>query len=108
MIIWRGFGVLVILILFFVSLFTEIITEYLTVDENFYQESPYPIALAFFIAGLINFFLGRYLNGKEKRIYIDKETGEEVELDENHTLFLMPMEYWGILFFVGSILMLFF
>src|SRR3989338_7798872 len=49
------------------------------------------------------FLLGRSLNGRSEKVYLDMETAERVVLKKKHTLFFIPMEYWAILTFIGGI-----
>ena len=40
--------------------------------------------------------LGLYLRGKGGRVVVDKQTGREIVLRRRHTLFFIPIEYWGL------------
>ena len=108
MIIWTRLGFLVLVITFLLSLGAEIITESMTNDENYYQENSLPFAVAILLSGIINGFLGKWLNNEKSKILIDKETGKEVILKNNHSLFFIPMEYWGVILVIGSVLILIF
>ena len=44
-------------------------------------------------------FLGKRLNGPgSTRVLIDPQTNEQVILQRKHTMFWIPMEYWGVFF----------
>ena len=100
MIIWRGYGLLVpaiALVVFIIDGASGL------AGSRFMNATPWasiPIGLAI---GLPVWFLGRYLNRRPGRVVIDKSTGEELELRTKHDLFFIPMEYWGVLFVVGSV-----
>ena len=96
MIIWRGWGFLVAVFAFGASLAMELITESITRDDNFYQREAWPLALAFAIAGVITWFLGKTLHERGGRVVIDKATGQELTIDAKHTFFFVPMHYWGV------------
>lgn len=97
MIIWNGKGYLVLVIVFLCSLLTELVVEYFTNDDTFYQTSPIPLAAMFLGSGLIIWTIGRNSKRNGKRVLLDKETGEEVELNKKDHLFFIPMEYWGVI-----------
>jgi len=104
MIIWNGLGFLVAIITFALLLITEYTSEALFKDESYYQTHGWPKLIAFFVAGVIMWFLGNYLNKKQGKVMIEKETGKEILFKPNHSLFFVKMEYWGpILFVVGII-----
>ncbi|MBF9255032.1 hypothetical protein I2I11_17165 [Pontibacter sp. 172403-2] len=104
MIIWRGMGFLVVVITFLALLAGELISESLTNDENYYQENKSPMVVAFFIAGIIIGLIGKGLNNKKGKVFIDKETRQEVTFKTKHELFFIPMEYWGYILVGCSIL----
>jgi hypothetical protein len=37
---------------------------------------------------------------QKKRVVIDKETGEEIVLASNHSLFFVPVQLWPVIFVV--------
>jgi len=87
MIVWSGYGfssALLFVILFFIS--AQIFpTEY----------SDYGIILSLFITGIFSWVIGKEMNKKE--IVIDK-SGQRKIVENQHTLFWIPMQYWGIIF----------
>jgi hypothetical protein len=96
MIIWRGWGFLVVVFVFGASLATELITESVTGDHEFYQAQAWPLALAFLIAGVVTWLVGQRLNAGSTRTVIDKATGQESRITRAHTFFFVPMQYWGV------------
>lgn len=48
------------------------------------------VLLIFFLAGIITFFLGKFLN---KKVHIKTRTGQQ----EFHSFFFIKMEYWGVI-----------
>ena len=95
MIIWRGWGFLVAVIVFGASLAAELITERLTGDDQFYQVQRWPLALALVVAAVTTWALGSYLRGRAARVVIDKLNGRESTIGGDHRFFFVPMHYWG-------------
>ena len=104
MIVWKGWGFLVAVIVFFTSLIAELISESFTNNENYYQEHGFPLSLALLVAGIISGLLGKWLNTRKAKVFIEKDTGKEIVIKNSHSLFFIPMEYWGIILAVSSVL----
>ena len=106
MIIWSGHGYLVAVIVFACSLVANLITNSVTGGESYWDTHRWTLAIAFFVAAIASWFLGRYLLGRGSRTLIDKETGEEVVQNPNHALFFIRMDLWGpILAIIGLVLL---
>lgn len=105
MVIWSGWGFLVAVITFTNSLIGELLCRHITGNNEYYQQHSWPFTVVFILSGVISWFLGKYLNKPQNdKIYIDKETREEVRLSKKNTFFFIKMEYWGfILPLVGFI-----
>ena len=104
MIIWSGWGFLVAVIVFGASLTMELVTEALFHDDLYYQSRSWPFALALALSGVIVWTLGKYLHARRARIVTDKLTGQDLTLAPRHTLFFIPMRYWGPLLLALSLL----
>jgi hypothetical protein len=104
MIIWSGWGFLVIVIAFGVSLAIEVVSEALAGDDRFYQTHSWPMALALVLSGLIVWGLGKYLYARGARVVIDKASGQELTIGGKHTFFFIPMHYWGPVLIALSVL----
>lgn len=93
--IWSGYGYVVFIIVFICSLITEVVTRFLTNDDEFYQNHYFPISLALMISGIMVFLFQKYfdnLKAKNKDTYfIQKAT----IADLNNTLFFIPLKYWS-------------
>src|SRR6187551_795198 len=90
MIIWSGFGFLPIVFLVFFGF-------------GFSAGSSGPItdsalAYTFFLTGLASAALGLWLRKRPAQIVMDKATGNEISLRRSHTLFFIPIIYWGPIF----------
>lgn len=90
MIIWNGFGFLPIVFLVVFGL-------------GFSAGSNGPIsdsalAYTFFLTGLASSILGWGFRKRPAQVVIDKATGKEIWLRRSHSLFFVPMFYWGPIF----------
>jgi hypothetical protein len=65
-------------------------------DESTVDAS-YPFIAAFTITGFFSYFMGKKWNTQEGRTFIDKASGQEVTIRPNHSLFWIPMQYWGFI-----------
>lgn len=99
MIVWSGRGFLIIVVLLAILFSCVSIFS----DSN----ADYSFIISFYVTGIFSFIFGRIWNNQTIRTFIDKETGLEVNLKANHTLFWIKMEYWSVLFFVIAIIILF-
>ena len=106
MIIWRGWGLAVIVITFVVIVSVEYGVEFIFKSDNYYQANTWPLYLA---AGIIATFigiLGYILNYKLRYSFIDRESGKSKKTP-SHALFFIPIEFWAIiipifLIFIGN------
>jgi ABC-type antimicrobial peptide transport system permease subunit len=98
MIIWSGLGFLVAAIGFAALIFTELVSEKITGDDQFYQQHGWVILIGMLVAGTLTYGLHRLLLLQKGRAVIDKETGQEVVLRSNHSLFFISVKWWPVVF----------
>ena len=94
MIIWSGFGILPIAFLILFG-FAFVGHAGPATDGEF--------AWTLFLTGIASGALGWWLWRRPARILIDKATGKEVEFRQSHSLFFIPMVYWGPIFMAMAI-----
>ena len=102
MVIWQGFG---IIIPFVVVLMTQgfiFVAEKLS-GPGAYDANPLWPSVDLGLTAILITALGMYLRRRGARVVIDKETGQELVLRSKHSLFFVPMEYWGGILLVGGI-----
>jgi hypothetical protein len=107
MIIWRGWGILALLIPILLIFFLEVLAGLLAglFGANAYQQiSSYVWPLGWLIAAGIVWRLGRSLNQRQGRLLIDPTTHEQFVLRSDHSLFFIKMEYWAYVMLVGALL----
>jgi len=99
MIIWNGLGFLPVLFLIFFGFgFSAGSNGPIT---------PRALAYTLFLTGLACGALGWWLRNRPGRTLIDKATGREITYRPSHSLFFIPMIYWGPIFFAMGLYQLF-
>lgn len=107
MIIWKGWGILLIAIGVVFLLLTEVVVEAAIGNDAYFQEATWPMFLALVLSAAVIWPLGRWLNRPSGRVLVDRETGEEVMVGGgDHSFFFIKLQYWapilvvmGLLFF---------
>jgi hypothetical protein len=94
-IIWSGKGFLVAVFVFGSSLVANLATNCITGSGAYWDAHKWPFAISLFVASAACSFVGQWLQKRGKRVLIDTKTGEEVVLGKSHTLFFIPMIWWG-------------
>src|ERR1035437_2981734 len=104
-IIWRGLGFLVAVIVFGCSLAANFIFN-ATRGEGYYDHHKWPFAVSLVFSAAICWFLGNYLRKRSVRMAIDKETGREIVVNQSrHALFFIPMHYWSPILLVIALIL---
>lgn len=94
-IIWRGLGFLVAVIVFGLSLAANFLFN-AVYGEGYYDQHKWPFAASLFCSAVICWFLGNYLRKRSDKVAIDKQTGKEIVVNQSkHTLFFIPMHWWA-------------
>lgn len=105
MVVWSGSGFLVAVIGMGSLVLAELVSESVTGDERFYQETPWAPMIGMTLAAVLTAGLNRVLLRQEPRVLIDPETGERVAVGADHSLFLIPLRWWPRTFLViGALL----
>jgi protein-S-isoprenylcysteine O-methyltransferase Ste14 len=100
MIVWTGRGFLIVLVFIAcmflgVSLFPKDMADYVFV-------------FAGLLSAIFSWFAGIAWNTKKDKVITDDETGQKILLKGGiHKLFWIPMQYWGIILSILSIIILF-
>jgi len=65
------------------------------ISVHLYQKyTVYSVYLAAITTGLILWFLGKRINGKILRTYINQRTGKESKIKPNHHFLFIKIQYW--------------
>jgi uncharacterized membrane protein len=103
MIIWRGWGALIFVIVFGCSLAANFICNAI-VGAPYYDEHKWPFALSLVASAVICWVWGVIAAKKPDRVVIDKATGQEMVLKASRpALFFIPLQYWGPILLVIAI-----
>jgi hypothetical protein len=81
MIIWSGFGFLVVVFGFVFSLAAYLITNSVAGSDAYWDAHRLPLGVSLFFSAAACWLLGRFFHNRE----------------ESHTLFFIPMLYWGLI-----------
>ncbi|MEL6559198.1 MAG: hypothetical protein AAFQ94_13495 [Bacteroidota bacterium] len=98
MIVWSGRGFLSVVVLLISFLVCSSILPK--------EQGDFGFVISFFIAGAFSWFMGKKWNEEGGRTMIDKESGQEVIIKPNHSLFWIKMQYWGPVFGVLGLIIL--
>jgi hypothetical protein len=98
MIIWSGLGFLVVVFVFVFGFFFY--------DKGTWMSSNAPLAYTLLLAGLASGILGGLLNKYGGKTFIDKATGKQVTFRRSHSLFFIPIFFWGPILIVCGIYLL--
>ena len=95
MVVWQGLGILVPFVVIVTMAAVQWLAD-LMMGGGFYSHHTATQVTAALLAAVFVTALGLYLRGKGGRVVVDKETGREIVLRRRHTLFFIPIEYWGL------------
>lgn len=97
MIIYSGFGFLVLIITIGSAVIGHLVTSSLAGSNAYGRTHHWPFALSLLIAAAICWFLGRYLHGKHPLPGTAPLAYRSSSHRRTHSLFFIPMEYWGLM-----------
>src|ERR1700761_5186834 len=104
-IIWSGKGYLVFVIIFCCSLIGNLVSNAVG-GSNYYEHHKWPLAVMLVVSALICWLLGDYLRKRSDQVVIDKKTGREFVINQSHhTLFWIPMHWWGPILLVIALIL---
>jgi hypothetical protein len=96
MVVWTGWGILAGLIwaasLFLTQLFIDPVYE-----AGYYTANVWPKIVASLLSAPIIWLVGRWMNGSP-------QSQSRRQNGAAHTLFWIPMEYWGLIFLVIGVI----
>ena len=104
MVVWKGWGILGLLIPFIFSLSVGSAVDAL-LGANMYKNSEWAMPLVLALSAVAVYFVGNTLNKKPGKIVIDPENNEKIELKKVHSMFWIPLQYWAVIIVAISIWM---
>jgi len=102
--LWKGWGIVTPLVPLATALAVDAaVTPWF--GAGYFWEGDWPLPVALALAALIVFVMGHKINSRPGRILIDPLTDETVELKTVHSLYYIPMQYWGVIILLAAALM---
>ncbi len=95
LVIWRGFGWLIPVIVFGTFLLSQIALNSIY-GEGFYKANEWPKIVVIVFSSLLIASLGYLLNYKKRQVIIDEESGKKKK-SPAHSLFFIPVEAWAVI-----------
>lgn len=93
MILWSGYGFLIFVIVFVDSLIAELITKYISNNENLYSNNYIPLGCSFLLSSIIIVLFSKYFE-KKKREKKSTRIFDWVTISKGGHLFFIPFAYW--------------
>ena len=106
LIVWRGYGWLVPVIIFGALALSQLSVDALYGD-GFYKATTWPKQAGTVAGAILIGALGYFLNHVRRAYLVDEESGEVVGKVPSHSLFFIPVEYWSVItlgLFLGLII----
>lgn len=95
MFIWRGLGILSVIVPFGVALTGELSVDGI-MGKGYYSSHTAIPALSLAIGGVLVWLIGRYANSEKRRYQTLPDTGQTVRVQKAHMFFWIPMEWMAI------------
>lgn len=105
MFLWRGYGPVVIGIVFACSLAANLLANFIG-GPTYWNTHGWPIAASFGVDAVIVWFLDLSLAKKRPRTLVDEATGERFNLYRRHDLFFLRIRWWALIFAGLAVLIL--
>lgn len=109
MIVWRGWGLLALLVAVAINVFFEQWTDRWGIPDGFrhYRDAySWVWFVGFALSALACWFLGRWLEARELRhaqVLTDKTTGQDVRLVGRHDMFWIPLKWWSLVWLAVAV-----
>jgi hypothetical protein len=109
MLIWKGWGILVVGIALAALFAGDIVARLLGAGtapgESVGTGETIAMGVALALAAIPTWYLGKRLNRNAVRKLVDPNTGAEVTLNQGHDLFFVPIQWWAPVMVVLGLLM---
>ncbi len=96
MVIWSGWGILVVVIAVVVGGSVTAAATMLLTAAGLGSLAGLGFAAGLLAAAAANWWAGRRLNGGPGRVLLDQAAGRTVVLRRTHSLFFIPMQWWSV------------
>ncbi len=107
MIIFSGFGFLVLIFGIGAAFVMTAATRGIGGDPAYWANHGWPKLVAGLMAGALTYVVGRYLNKRTSKVLMDPDTMQSVNVGARHSMFFIPMEYWGVILVILGVVAMF-
>jgi hypothetical protein len=104
MIIWSGFGFLILVVAFGAFLLSQLGIDVIF-GAKYYEMHHWTIGVAMFLAAIGCWLLDLAFRGGKARVVVDQATGQEIVLRRRHSLFFIPTHIWVPIFVLIGIVL---
>jgi hypothetical protein len=104
MIIWSGYGILLLPIVIACAVGSMLVTGILANDPDYWRLHGWPFGLSLMLGAIGTWFLGRCLRDRGAQTLIDPKTNQPVVLRRGRSFFFIPLEWWAPLLFIFGII----
>lgn len=106
--LFTGWGPIVVVVFLIIVFGAQSMFMQLTGERRYFVQHPIVGLLTFAFAGLVVWFLGRFMNRKPLEVMELDGEGRKIVKKARHTIWYLPAEYWGpILFLLVTFIILF-
>jgi hypothetical protein len=103
--VWRGWGIVVPVVVFLSALFVQMISTKLAGD-GYWEHHSYPLSMALLIAGGLIWLADRFLYRNPGRITVDEKTGERFRWITRHDFFFVRLRWWSLVCLGAAVVVL--
>jgi hypothetical protein len=106
MIIWRGWGIVTVVLLFGGLFMAQLLVNSVAGEGTYETNSQAYGGIGVAVGGIATFLLGQWLDRRNPpRRLVDQETGQQVVIEDKNDLFWIPMKTWGLIGIAGGLIM---
>lgn len=96
MLIWSGWGILVVPVTLLVGGSVTVLLGTLLNAAGLDRMAGLALVIGLLAAAGANWWVGQRLNGRPGRVLLDPATGQQVVLRRRHSLFFIPVQWWAV------------
>jgi hypothetical protein len=93
--IWRGYGVTVVPVVFASSLIANLVAI-LIGGRGYWETHGWPFAVSLGVAGIVLWVMDAFLAKRRPRILVDEATGERLEVGNRHEFLFICTGWWAV------------
>lgn len=98
--LYTGWAPIVVVVFIVITFGAQALFMRLTGEGRYFVQHPLVGLLIFAFAGVVVWFLGRFMNRKPLEVMELDQHGRKLVPKARHTIWFIPAEYWGPILFV--------